>query len=392
MRIMDIKSIDDVEIKNSTVLVRVDYNVTLGKDKKIIDDLRIRQTLPTLKVLLKHKNKLILCSHLGDPKDHDRTLTLLPVANYLSKLINHPVILVNDWNNKKSRPLFDRQNSAIILLDNLRFWPGEMANDEDFARSLAELADIFVQDAFGVCHRPHASVIGIPKLLPSYAGLLLKSEIETISNILEHPKKPTISILGGAKISTKIKMLYKLIDRSQVLLLGGGMANTFLHAQGHEVGNSLFEKQEGEEARLILNHAKNKQVDLILPIDVIVKTKQNRIMTKLLSEVKKEMIIGDIGPATRELFASRISRGKTIIWNGPMGMVEKSVFQAGNNAVYSAIVGDRQAFSLVGGGDTIASIASKKNVDRISHLSTGGGAMIEFIEGGTLPGIEAIKG
>lgn len=388
---MDIKSIANTEIKDATILVRVDYNVALDKDGNIADDLRIRQTLPTLEKLLMLNNKLILCAHLGEPEKRDESLSLASVALYLQQLMKHPITLVDDFINEEGVKRITQQDKEIILLENLRFWPGEVSNDPDFAKSLAGLAEVFVQDAFGVCHRPHASVIGVPKLLPSYAGLLLIKEIAAIGEAMDNSGAPFVAILGGAKISTKIKLLYKLIDKADVLLLGGGMANTFLAAKDLPVGKSLYEKDELTEAQKIIGHARDKKMIIILPHDVIVQDSESRIVTKDSTEIKPDESIMDIGPLSREVFNKQIMSAKTIIWNGPMGKCEEKIFQSGTNSIYQAIIGNHGALSIVGGGDTIAAISGKTGIDQISHISTGGGAMIEFIEKGTLPGIDALK-
>jgi 3-phosphoglycerate kinase len=389
--------IDEANIINKKVLIRVDFNVSLSSDKlSIADDARITQTLPTIKLLLQNKNKLILISHLGRPKERDPKLSLEIVARRLHELIpEYDVILINDFLQEKDRKRIGQQKeNEIIILENIRFYPEEKANDEKFAKSLSSLADCFVNDAFGVCHRQDASVVGIPKFLPSYSGLLLKKEIEMISKAITNPKKPVVAIIGGAKISSKISLLGKLMDIADYLLVGGGLANTFFCAQGYGIGHSYCELTEVESAKKLLFMAAQKKTSLVLPSDVIENDCTDADSTgqiKKVSEIDEKGCILDIGPETQAKFGSIINLAKTIIWNGPVGYIENPGFRRGTDFIYYSIAQNTQAISIVGGGDTLAAISKKEYLDKITHVSTGGGAMLEFIEKGTLPGIEALK-
>lgn len=366
----NIKLLSQNKIENKRVLLRVDFNVPLTENLEIADDVRIVKSIPTIQLLLKNNNKVILVSHLGRPKGRDTKLSLKPIADYLTKVFpQNTVPLVKDFQ------IPTQQSSDIILLENIRFYEGEDKNDEAFAKELANLADVYVNDAFGVSHRSAASVIGITKLLSSYCGLLLEQEIRAVEKIMENPKKPVVAIIGGAKISTKIILLEKLLDVIDTLILGGGLANTFLLAQGLDVGNSLVEKDQVNEAKHILSKAAEKNVTIVLPVD------NTGLENKIL----------DIGPKTQKVFAEIIEKANTIIWNGPVGYAEDERFAKGTQNIFTAITQNTHAFSLVGGGDTLASVSGNPDISKITHVSTGGGAMLELIEKGTLPGIEALK-
>ncbi len=391
-----IKYIDEVEIKNKKVLIRVDYNISLKDDLTIADDARIRQSLPTLEYLLQDQNRLILISHLGRPKGKDPIYSLKPVVNHLQKLLpKNKIILIDDFLDEKNKNVFKQQkNNEIIVLENIRFYPEEKNNDENFAKKLAQLGDVFVNDAFAVCHRADASVVGINKFLPSYGGLLLKKEVKILTKVMSKPKKPLVAIIGGAKISTKLPLLYKLTEIADYLLIGGGLANTFFCAQGLEIGQSLCEYEQVADARKLLFHAVQKNTAVILPSDVVIgdpKNSQNGGQVKKIYELPSGAIILDIGPETQAKFGTIIAKAKTIIWNGPVGFFENPAFRRGTDFIYYAITQNQQATSIVGGGDTLAAISKKEYLDKITHISTGGGAMLEFIEKGTLPGIEALK-
>lgn len=394
----NIKTIDDVTIQEKKVLIRVDYNVSFTKTHTIADDLRIRQSIPTLKYLLKKNNKIILIAHLGQPKGSDEKLSLEPLVNRIKELL--PGVSVSFLGDYKSehgkRYLRAQKPGEIILLENLRFNKGEKSNDEGFAHELASLADVYVNDAFGVSHRADASIVGLPKQLPSYGGLLLKREIEEISRLFTHPKKPVVAIIGGAKISTKIHFLHSLIDKIDVLLLGGGLANTFLLSTGVHTGKSLAEEEEIGRAKDIITYAKQKNVAVVIPTDaVVVRHEGDDLVDERICKVKDikghESIV-DIGPQTQAEFGAQIADAHTLLWTGPMGLVEDPRFARGTDFLFYSIAENSEAFSLVGGGDTIAAISKKEFIDKITWVSTGGGAMIEFIEKGTLPGLEALKG
>lgn len=365
------------KIKGKRVLLRVDFNVALTIKQTIADHTRILKSVPTIKLLLEQKNKVIIVSHLGRPNGRETKFSLKPIASYLQKLFPKKlVIFINDFLSEKGKVKLSQQTSNnIVVLENIRFYPGEQTNDYVFAKKLSQLADIYVNDAFGVSHRHDASVVGVTKLLPSYCGLLLEKEIKAVSKLMNHPKRPVVAIIGGAKISTKIVLLSKLLDVVNYLLLGGGIANTILQALGQEIGQSLSEKNKLDEAKKIVNLAKKKNVSILLPVDS--RAKENKIL--------------DIGPKTEKLFTDIISKAKTIVWNGPVGYAEDRRFAKGTNAIFQAITQNVSAFSLVGGGDTLASVSNNKEIEKITHVSTGGGAMLELVEKGTLPGIEALR-
>lgn len=385
--------IDEVDIKNKTILVRVDYNVSFNKDGQIASDTRIKKSLPTLNLLLKNGNKLILMSHLGKPKGRDQAFSMKPVAERLQQYLpDYTVTLINDFLTEKEI-LSKQTKKDVYVLENTRFYEGEKKNDPHFSKQLASLAQIFVSDAFGSVHRAHASVVGVAQFLPSYGGLLLKKEVESIYKIIKNPKRPMIAIIGGAKISTKIGLIEKLLKIADDVLVGGAMANTFWKAEGQEIGKSLFEPEFIKEAKRLLRSGKKKN-NLIIPIDGVVGKPDNQKSpgkTKKKTEIKTKDIILDIGPQTIKEFVNYINQAKTVVWNGPVGYFENPQYKKGTNAIFEAIVHKKNIISILGGGDTLTAIKSKKDSDKITHISTGGGAMLELIEKGTLPGIEALK-
>lgn len=381
-----LKTIKDVEVKNRRVFLRADFNVPLGENNRVDEDenWRIKKTLPTIEYLLKEKAKIIIVSHLSEKK------SLKPIADYLTELIGQEVVFVNEVVGPKVEEKTSRMKAGeILMLENLRFYPEEEANDENFAKELAGLADIFVNDAFSVSHREHASIIGLPKFLPSAAGFLFKKEVSVLKDILENPRRPLAMIIGGEKISTKIKLVKKMLDWSDYLLLGGALANTVLKAKGVVVGQSLIEKEMiGETERLELSNSK-----LHIPIDVLVSKKSSEekdIRTSSTAEVQNDEIILDIGPETIEAFSKIISQAKTIIWNGPMGLAEVESFSSGTKKIAQAVVLS-QAYSVVGGGDTISILRKMELGEKFGYLSTGGGAMLEFLAEGTLAGLEVLQ-
>lgn len=391
-----IQYIDEAEIKNQRVILRVDYNVTLNPDFSIADDARIQQSLPTINYLLKNNNKLIIISHLGRPKGIDPKLSLQSVTEDLKKLIpNHEVILIRNFQSVEDKILLNNQTiDAVFVLQNIRYFPEEENNDVNFARSLSALGNVFVNDAFGVSHRSNASVVGIPKFLPAYGGLLLKKEIGMIDKVMKSQEKPFAAILGGAKISTKINLVEKLLEMTDYLLIGGALANTFFAAKGLEVGQSFYEAGEIENAKKLLFLAAKKSSALILPTDVVVRqsaNSKNDGIVKNIKDVEADDEILDIGPETQAEFGSIIAKAKTIVWNGPVGYIEEPAFTRGTDFIFYSIAQNSGAISLVGGGDTLAAISKKEYLNKITHISTGGGAMLEYIEKGTLPGIEALK-
>ena len=380
--------IDEIEIKNKIVLLRVDFNVSLNADYTISNSARIEQSLPTIKYLLRNKNRLVILSHLGRPKGIDNKYSLKVVADKLKEYLPKTnIFLAKDIESAK------KSGKEIVVLENIRFFPKEKDYSTIFAREIASLANIYVNDAFGVCHRSDTSVIGPPKFLPAFGGLLLKKELSMISLITNKPKKPIVAIIGGAKVSTKVGLINKLIKIVDYLIIGGGLANTFVSAQGNKIGNSFCEYEAVQQARKILSLAKKGRALIILPVDAIVaKTKNDKEHeVKKIDNISPEESIFDIGPETKAQIGGIIAKAKTIIWNGPVGLFENPAFKEGTDFVYYSIAQNTEAVSIVGGGDTLAAISKKEYLDKITHISTGGGAMLELIEKGTLPGIEALK-
>lgn len=380
--------IDEVEIKNKTVLLRVDFNVSLNPDYTISNSARIKQSLPTINYLLKNNNRLIIVSHLGRPKGIDKKFSLKIVADKLKEYL--PNIDMSMADNIES---VKEKKGKIIILENVRFFPKEKDYSTIFAKQLASLADVYVNDAFGVCHRSDTSVIGPPKFIPSYGGLLLKKELKMISLVTDKPKKPIVAIIGGAKVSTKIGIINKLVKTVDYLIIGGGLANTFACAQGYEVGASFCEYEAVQQARKLLSLSKKNRALIVLPVDAVVAiTKEDRESEVVkIKNIPPAKSIFDIGPETKAQIGCIIAKAKTIIWNGPVGYFENPAFKRGTDFIYYSITHNNEAVSIVGGGDTLAAISKKEYLDKITHISTGGGAMLEFIEKGTLPGIEALK-
>ncbi len=387
--------IDETDIKNKRVLVRADFDVSLNPNYTIADDARIKQNIPTLQYLLKNNNKLICVAKLDRPKKRDPKFSLKVVVNKLKEYLpKYKITLVDDFL-KNDKKLFENQkNNEVLVLENIRFYPEEKKNEPEFAKKLASLADVYINDAFAVSHRTEASVVGVTSYLPSYGGLLLKKEIEMISRAIHNPKKPVVAIIGGAKISSKIPLINKLTEVADYVLIGGGLANTFLCAQGLEIGKSFCEYEAVSLARKLLFLAAQKNTAVVLPSDVIIgepDNSENGGQIKKIDEIPKGAVILDIGPETQAKYGAIIAKAKTIVWNGPIGYFENPSFRRGTDFVYYSIAQNSQATSIVGGGDTLSAISKKEYLDKITHVSTGGGAMLEFIEKGTLPGIEALK-
>ena len=386
--------IDEVEINTKRILLRVDFNVSCNNDGSIKNDERIRKALPTIKMLLDKGNKLFLVTHLGQPKEFDEALTTKRLAERLQELINQPVVFVPF--DKTFDPNFYSQastSSNLFMLDNIRFHAGEKRNDPEFSKQLASLVDVYVDDAFGVCHRPDASVVGVSSILPHYGGLLLKQEVETIRKVILDPKHPVVAIIAGAKVSTKISLIDRFMTLADYVLIGGSMTNNFLKAQDYEIGKGLFEPEYMNEAKRLLELDKDKQ-KLILPIDQRTgsQTDVDTVpVVKKITDIQIDDETLDIGPETEILYANYIAQAKTIIWNGPLGYYENPQFTKGSLAIYRAIANNLQAISIIGGGDTITVIKKQPDQDKITHISTGGGAMLELMEKGTLPGIEALE-
>lgn len=387
------KFIDEADIRHKRVLIRVDFNVPLKSDGAISDDSRIRQTIPTIKYLLDKQNKVIIVSHLGRPLRRNFHDSLEKVAHRL-----HAYLPTYHWHFipdflTDAHLLKEQLEGEFALLENIRFYPGEDTNDAKFARQLADLADVYVNDGFAVSHRDAASVVGVTKYLPSFGGFLLKKEITCLRKVAENPKKPFVAIIGGKKITTKIKLLSKLVRIADYVLLSGGLANTFLAARGYEIGKSIIQRGEIGQANYLTSLAKRQGTKIVLPEDAIVgpDPEGDKSKVKLIDAIDKKDQILDIGPETQAKYENIISQAKTIIWNGPLGYFENPLFKRGTDFIYYAIALNRQAFSVIGGGDTLAAIAGKDHLENIAHISTGGGAMLTFIENGTLAGIEALE-
>lgn len=385
--------IDEAHLEHKRILVRVDFNVPVNELGAVLSDERIKQSLPTLKLLLENQNKLILVTHLGQPTSVDKKSSLAGVAKDLQSLLpEYHVHLVTDF--QQHPELFAKQTTRdILLLENIRFYPGENANDRTLATRLATLADVYVNEAFATSHRATTSMVLLPQLLPSYGGLLLKKEVTMISKILAKDTHPYVAVLGGAKVSTKIRLLSQLIEHADTILLGGGLANTFLMAVGAEIGKSLYETDALGKAREIIAFAEKKHTQILLPQDVVVgKTKDATEGTvKLLADVSKSDHILDVGPETQALFGEHLATAKMIVWNGPLGLTENPAFARGTDFLYYAISENTTATTIIGGGETIATLDGKERLEHITHISTGGGAMLAFIEKGTLPAIQALE-
>ena len=396
---MAIRSLNDLAIGGKRVFMRVDFNVPLrDEDGKtsVGDDARIRAALPSIRHCLDQGARLVLGSHLGRPKGKSKPeLSLEPVASHLAGLLDREVVLTDEPVGDGARKVVgDLRDGQIALLENLRFHPGEEANEEGFARTLASYADVYVNDAFGTAHRAHASTAGmVPLVAERGAGFLVAKEIEFLSRLLGDVERPYLAVLGGAKVSDKIEVLEALLERVNGILIGGAMANTFLKAQGLAVGKSKIEEDKLPLARNFLRKARDRQVTVHLPTDVIcagdLDAAEGTVKTAEL--IGHEDMALDIGPKTAEAYAMQISRAKSLFWNGPMGVFEKAPFAAGTLAVAKAFAGNREALSVVGGGDSAAAVAQMGVDDKISHVSTGGGASLEFVQGLTLPGIAALE-
>ena len=393
---MDFKTVRDVDVSGRRVFVRADLNVPL-EDGRITDDTRIRASLPTLVHLLERGAIAILASHLGRPggKVND-ALRLKPVADRLSQLLGRPVRMTGDALGPGVQVAVEKLRPGdLLLLENLRFHAEEEANDPEFAKALAGLADLYVNDAFGAAHRAHASTEGITHDLPAVAGLLMEREVEALSRLLKRPPRPFHALIGGAKVSGKIEVLTALLSRCQAVLVGGGMANTFLAAKGLELGKSLVEADQLQNAERIMAEARRKRVRLMLPTDAVVAPQIHvRARTKVVpvSAIPKDQMVVDIGPDTRRAYAEHLGKAKTIFWNGPMGVFEVPQFAEGTNEMARVIARRtaKSAISIVGGGDSVAAVEKLRLADNMTHVSTGGGASLEFIEGKTLPGVAAL--
>lgn len=391
---MDKKILSDLDVTGKKVLVRVDFNVPQDGDGKITDDNRMQAALPTIRYLLEHEAAVILMSHLGRPKGQvNAKYTLKPVAEHLAELLGQPVAFAGDCIGPEAREAAGRlELGQVLLLENLRFHAEEEKNDFLFAEQLAELADLYVNDGFGVSHRAHASVEAITHFLPSAAGFLLEQEIRFIGGAVNHPRHPFVAIIGGAKVSDKIGVITHLLTKVDKLLIGGGMANTFLAARGIPMGKSLVETEKIEEAKQIMAEAAARQVQLLLPEDLVMAAEfraDAAYRTEKLDKLTPDYMALDIGPATCRAYAKALEDAALVVWNGPMGVFEMDAFCKGTEAVARAVA-DSKAVSIVGGGDSVAAVKKIGLEDRISHISTGGGASLEYLEGKVLPGVAAL--
>ena len=387
------KTVRDIDLSGKNVLMRVDFNVPLAQGT-VADDARLRATLPTLNLLRERKAKTILVSHLGRPQGAvDEALRLAPVAARLSELLALPVQTAPDCiGSEATAAARALQSGDVLLLENVRFHAAEEKNDPSFAQQLASLADVFVNDAFGAAHRAHASTVGVTAYLPSVAGLLMEKEIATLSRLLEAPERPFVAMIGGAKISTKIGVLTHLLSKIDVLVAGGGIANTLLKAQGHAVGKSLVEDEQLAVAAEFLVQADEIGVAVLLPSDVVVGTvgEPNGTGDVVATDaIPPHTMIGDIGPKTVAAIQTILSTARTVLWNGPLGLFEEERF-AGSTRSLAHALASTHAVTIVGGGETVAAVAACGVTDSITHVSTGGGATLEFLEGKTLPGVAAL--
>ena len=391
---MNKKSVRDIDVSGKKVLVRCDFNVPLDENRKITDNRRIVAALPTIQYLLEHNAKVILCSHLGRPKGEAKPeFSLDVVAKELSRLLGKEVALAKDVIGESAKELTNKMKEGdVVLLENVRFHREETDNDQEFAKELASMAEIYVNDAFGTAHRAHASTEGVSHYLPAVCGFLIEKEIKFMGGALENPKKPFVAILGGAKVSDKIGVIENLLDKVDTLIIGGGMAYTFFKAQGHSIGNSICEEDKVNFAKELMEKAKQKGVKIVLPVD-------NHITTDYSNDTEDKIVNSDdipdgwegldIGPKSIKLFEENLKNAKTIIWNGPLGVCEFPKYEVGTKEVAKAIA-KTDSISIVGGGDSAAAIEKLGLAKEFSHISTGGGASLEFLEGKTLPGIACL--
>ncbi len=393
-----IKTIDDLPLQNKRVFIRVDFNVPLDKASgRITDDERIQASLPTIKKAIASGARVILASHLGRPKgERAPKYSLEPAAARLSELIGQDVTLPDDCiGDAPKKVIADLRPGQVCLLENLRFHPEEEKNDEAFAKELASFTDVYINDAFGSSHRAHASVHGLARLIKDRGmGYLLKNEIQALDRVVSSPERPFVAILGGAKVTDKIAVIEALMQKCDALCIGGAMANTLLAAQGYDMKKSLFEADWLAKGRTLLENARNKGVDLVLPTDVVVGAGVDATTGKIVkaNAVPDGEMALDIGPESVKAFATRLAKAKTIFWNGPMGLFENKAFAAGTNGIAQAVA-DSSGFSVVGGGDSVAAVkaAGDAVLKKIGFISTGGGASLELVEGKKLPGVEALR-
>ena len=392
---MNKKTIKDIDLKNKKVLVRCDFNVPQDENLKITDNRRIVAALPTIKYLLENNCKVILCSHLGRPKGQvKKEFSLAPIAEELSKLLGQEVKLASDIIGDSAKDLTtNMQNGEVVLLENVRFDSREEANDKEFAKELASLAELYVNDAFGTAHRAHASTAGVAEFLPAVAGFLMEKEINFLGTTLENPKRPFVAILGGKKVSDKIGVIDSLLEKVDTLLIGGAMAYTFFKAMGYEVGNSVCEPDKIDLALAAMEKAKTKGVKMLLPVDTVVGKEfdpNNESKTVGYKEIPEGWEGFDIGPETIKIFEEELKDAKTVVWNGPLGLSEFKKFAVGTDTIAKFLGDMKDVTTVIGGGDSAAAIERMGIGDKFSHISTGGGASLEFLEGKKLPGVECL--
>ena len=389
------KTVSDINVTGKKVLLRCDFNVPQDKETgAITDDKRIRAALPTIQYLLDHNAAVIACSHLGKPKgERKESLTLAPVAVRLAELLGREVIFAEDTIGEDAKAKATAlQPGQIMLLENLRFDIGEEKNHPEFAKALADMAELYVSDAFGTVHRAHASTAGVAAYLPAVSGLLIQKELEIMGGALENPKRPFVAVLGGAKVSDKINVINNLLEKADTIIIGGGMAYTFMKAQGGKIGNSLLEADKMDYALEMLKKAEEKGVKLLLPTDTIAAKEFSKDAEPVCvpsMDIPDDMMGMDIGPETRKTFAAAVADAGTIVWNGPMGVFEFPAFAEGTKAMAKALAESR-AVTIIGGGDSAAAVEQLGFAEQITHISTGGGASLEFLEGKELPGVACL--
>ena len=392
---MNKKTVKDIDLKGKRVFVRCDFNVPMDENQNITDNTRIVAALPTIKYLLEQNCKIILASHLGRPKGEFKPeFSLKPVAKELSKLLNKEVIMAKDVIGEETiQKALNLKEGEIMLLENVRFHKEETDNDPEFAKKLASMAEVFVNDAFGTAHRAHASTTGIADYLPAVSGFLIEKELKFLGNAVNNPERPFVAILGGAKVSDKIGVIDSLLEKVDTLMIGGGMAYTFFKAQGYEVGNSICELDKLDLAKSAMEKAKQKGVKLLLPVDTKVgKEFKEDTESKIVkwTEIPADWEGFDIGPETIKMFTDELKTAKTVVWNGPLGLFEFDQFAIGTNAIAKALA-ELDATTIIGGGDSAAAVKKAGLEDKMTHISTGGGASLEFLEGKKLPGIECLQ-
>lgn len=389
------KTVRDINVNHKRLLVRMDYNVPIDKNGNISNDSRIRASLPTIKYLLDHHARVILCSHFGRPKGKVvDSMRLTPVAKRLSELLKKPVTALKDCAGLEvEKTVSQMKDGDIVLLENLRFHPEEEANDPNFAKSLAKLADVYVDDAFGSSHRTHASVTGVAQYLPAVAGFLMEKELNFMGRLLKNPAHPFVTVMGGAKVSDKLGVIQNILDKVDSLLIGGGMAANFLKAQGYGVGASAVEEDKLDYTKELLAKARSQGVRLLLPTDVMVCEKLEAgapCQIVLVKDIPAAWVIADIGPDTIKRFVQEIWRSKTVFWNGPMGVFEIEPLAEGTRSIARALA-ESKATTIVGGGSTAEAVEEMKLADKMTHVSTGGGASLELLKGKELPGVVVLQ-